>query len=124
MFELAADDHCVGLYATGQVRARLDGQVALDVDVALEVTGDTDMSRAFDLALNGEPGSNDGLLVRCVRAMRRRGWARGRLTDGSKDGYFLGCLRGGLRPTLVSAKLIFPQRHDEPPISETCVDLA
>ena len=54
-----------------------------------------------------------------IRAILRRGRARGRLTDGGQDGYFLGRFRGGFRPALLPAKLIFPQRHDEPPVSES-----
>jgi len=100
--ELAADDYGVGLYAAGHVRARLNRQIALDVDVSLEVTGDADMARAVDLALDGQTCSNDGLFRRPVGAILRRGRTRGGLTHGGKDGHFLGRLRRRLRPALIA----------------------
>src|SRR3546814_12052261 len=36
-FQFAGDDHALGTHATGELGAGFDGQVALDVDVALAI---------------------------------------------------------------------------------------
>src|SRR4029079_19192628 len=50
--DLAADDHRVGAHAARQLGTGIDRQVALNVNVALEAAGETNVSRAFDLAFN------------------------------------------------------------------------
>src|SRR6185312_17251893 len=47
-FELACDRHPVGAHAAGELRARVDDEVTLDVDIALELAGDADAAAAFD----------------------------------------------------------------------------
>src|ERR1700704_5523155 len=61
--ELAGDRDLVGAYAAGQLGAELDGEIALDVDVALEIAGDPYTSPTFDLALDGDVGSDQRLLA-------------------------------------------------------------
>jgi hypothetical protein len=101
------------------MRARLDRQVALDVDVALELSGDADVARAFDLAFDDEARGDDGFFRRRIRAILRHHGTGGRLAHGSEYRDFFGCLWGGFRHALLPASLIIPQRHDEPPELET-----
>ena len=51
-FQLAANDDGIGAHAAGDLRAGLDREVALNVDVALEVAGDANVAGAFDLAFD------------------------------------------------------------------------
>ena len=60
--DLAADDHGRGIDLAGDVRALLDRDVALHVDVALEAAGDADVARALDLALDGDVGGDQRFL--------------------------------------------------------------
>src|SRR5215212_4672692 len=46
----------------------------------------------FDLAFDGESGSDDGFLQRCIGAVLRGGGARGRFPDGAQNGHLLGRL--------------------------------
>ena len=55
-FEFTGNDDFLGAYAAGDLGAGFDGQVALDVDVALELAGDADVAGAFDLAFDGDVG--------------------------------------------------------------------
>src|SRR5690606_28822094 len=52
--EFAGHHHLARLDAAVEAGAFLDPQVALYVDVALELAGDADVAAAFDLALDGE----------------------------------------------------------------------
>src|SRR5215468_3134412 len=47
-FELAADRDLVGAHAAGQFRSDLDGDIALDLDVALELAGNAYAAATFD----------------------------------------------------------------------------
>ena len=49
-----ADRDGLGFHAAGQLGARLDRQIAFDVHVAFEVTGDANVAGAFDLAFDRE----------------------------------------------------------------------
>jgi hypothetical protein len=48
-----------------------DGEVALHVDVALELAGDADAARAFDLAFDGDFGGDQRLAARARRLIGR-----------------------------------------------------
>src|SRR6478672_4730972 len=61
-FELAGDRDLVGAYGAGQLGAGLDREIALDIDVALELSGDPDAAAALDLALDGDVRGNQRLL--------------------------------------------------------------
>src|SRR5690606_15916419 len=76
-FQFARHVHAVGPHAAGDLRAVLDGQVALHVDVALEAAGDADVAGTLDLALDGQVGGDHRLLGRGGRR-RTRGnrWLR------------------------------------------------
>src|SRR5690606_29341003 len=54
----------------------LDGQVALDADVALELAGDADVAGTLDLALDGEVGGDQRFLAGGL-ARGRGGLGRG-----------------------------------------------
>src|SRR5262249_20794816 len=57
---LAADQHGVGLDLAVDRRAGLDGELTLDVDVALEAPGAPDVSVPLDLALDRETRGQEG----------------------------------------------------------------
>src|SRR3546814_13484856 len=65
--QLAGHHHLLGLDAAAEFGALLDGQVALHVDVALELAGDADVAGAFDLAFDGQVGGDQRLLGRGFR---------------------------------------------------------
>src|SRR5204863_2664018 len=52
-FQFAGDGDLLRAHATGELGALFDGQVAFDVDVALELARDADMAGAVDLAFDG-----------------------------------------------------------------------
>ena len=54
---------CVGAHAAGQLGAGLDGEIALDADVALELAGDAYAAAAFDLAFDGDVGGDQRFLA-------------------------------------------------------------
>src|SRR5690606_41207169 len=62
----------------------LDGQVALDADVALELAGDADVAGALDLALDGKVGGDQRFLAGRLARGRGglgRGVGGGRLSE-------------------------------------------
>jgi len=73
--DLAAHHHRGGVHLPGDVRALLDGDVALHVHIALEAAGDAHVTGALDLALDGDVGGDQRFLGRT----RRRG-----LTGGNR----------------------------------------
>ena len=77
--ELAADDDDARLDLAFQVGAGIEGDVAVDLHVALETTGDAHVAGADDLALDGEIGGDDRFFhiqARRGRYSRRRRPAR------------------------------------------------
>src|SRR4029453_13122028 len=86
-FELAADDHGLRAYLTGQLRARLDRQVALYVYVAVESSGNSYVATALDLAFDRESGCDHGFLQ--LGWSRHRHRPRGLLDDGARGGVFV-----------------------------------
>src|SRR5579862_1331755 len=85
--ELARDRHPVGANGTGQLGAGFDGEVALDIDVALELAGDADAATAFDLALDRDVGGNQRFLARTrgFRTRRRSRRCRCRIGHGRRS---------------------------------------
>src|SRR3546814_13012101 len=75
--QLAGHHHLLGLDAAAELGALLDGQVALHVDVALELAGDADVAGAFDLAFDGQVGRSEERRVgkECVCTCRSR-WSQ------------------------------------------------
>ena len=62
-FQFAGDRHLVGAHAAGQLGAGLNGEIALDVHVALELAGDAHAAAAFDLAFDGDVGGDQRFLA-------------------------------------------------------------
>src|SRR5205814_586418 len=77
-FQLTGDRDLVGAHAAGQFRAGLDGEIALDVDVALELTRHAHAAAALDLALDGDVVGDERFLAgeAGVRAGGRSGYRR------------------------------------------------
>jgi hypothetical protein len=71
-FQFAGDRDLVGADAAGQLRARFDGEVALNVDVALELAGHTHTPGTFDLAFDGDVGRDHRFLARPGFGVRDR----------------------------------------------------
>jgi hypothetical protein len=73
-FDVALDFPChhdrARAHGAREVRAGLDGQRAVDVDVALEAAGNAYVAGAVDLAFEREARGNDGFLE--FPASRRR----------------------------------------------------
>src|SRR5262249_21157537 len=59
--ELAADGHRLRTHLAVERGAVIDGEVAVDLHVALEATGKADMAGADDLAFDGQIGSDNRL---------------------------------------------------------------
>src|SRR5262249_6855 len=59
-FDLARDDDGVRTHAARELGAGFDRKVALDADITLEATGEANVARAFDLALDGDIGGDHG----------------------------------------------------------------
>ncbi len=77
--DLARDRHRLGPDAPRQLGTLLDREIALDVHVALELSGDAHMSRTDDLTRDRDLGRNDRLRHVARRdATRRRRDVRGR----------------------------------------------
>src|SRR5439155_24237891 len=74
--DLAADRDGARPHAAGELRAGVDREVALDVDVPLEAAGDADVPRAVDLAGDRDVGGDHRLLH-----LARRGPPGGRGRD-------------------------------------------
>ena len=53
-FQFARDRDLVGANTAAQLGACLDGEIAVDIDIALETAGDAYAAAAFDLALDRE----------------------------------------------------------------------
>ena len=128
--EFTADGDGLRLHAAGQFRARLDRQVAFDVHIALEVTGDADVARAFDLAFDREPGRDDrffllhsGCSLPVVSATGRAGggggWRSGSLKVGV--GMFGTGAAPGLSVSFQSAISVGSFRLDG---SSECINIA
>src|SRR5258705_10180968 len=69
---------------SGDLGAGLDGQVAFDIDIALEAAGHANVTSAFDLAVDCETGSDHRLLgflrPRPRRRLVTRRWSRKRVS--------------------------------------------
>src|ERR1700733_3413117 len=50
--QFAADDDGIGTHLTREACARIDGEIAVDVDVALEGAGDAHVAGTLDLSLD------------------------------------------------------------------------
>jgi hypothetical protein len=57
------------------MRARLDGEITVDTNIALEAAGDLDVANALDFTLDGQVGRNDRLAAlgaaRCGTSLLR-----------------------------------------------------
>ena len=100
----------------GQLGAGLDGEIALDVDVALELAGDAHAAAAFDLAFDGDVGGDQRFLAgqAGVGTCDRRDW-RGVAASSGFDGASnrTGSLvRGGRRGGWPGGRIVFPEGHD------------
>ena len=58
-FQFAGDRDLVGTHAARQLRAGLNREIALDVDVALELAGDAYAAAAFDLAFDRDVAGDE-----------------------------------------------------------------
>jgi hypothetical protein len=89
-FQLAGDGDVARAHAAGQLGAGLDGEIALHVDVALEAAGDAYAAAAFDLAFDGDVGSDQRFLASVSLSARNHGSRRGR-RSGSVSDFRLRC---------------------------------
>ena len=90
-FQFAGDRDLVGAHAAGQLGAGLDGEIALDAGVALELAGDAYAAAAFDLAFDGDVGGDQRFLagqagVGACDGRGRRGWGRARASTARRTG--------------------------------------
>ena len=92
-FQFAGDRDLVRAHAAGELGAGLDGEIALDVDVALELAGDADAAAAFDLAFDRDVGGDQRFLAgqarlrACARgSSHRAGGGGGPRRSGGRDG--------------------------------------
>src|SRR6185312_14536104 len=97
-FHFTADRHRVRAHAAGELGPRLDGEVALDVDVALEPPREPNVPGAIDLTFDRDVGRDDGLprlawshTPRCAGARRDVVEKSGSLLSaGSEGGVIVG----------------------------------
>ncbi len=85
--KFAADHDHAGAHLAFEPGARINAEIAIDLDIAFEAAGDAHIAATDDLAFDGQFGSNDRF---CTRRAARRGGVVS--TAGAGSGAWSGVL--------------------------------